>query len=55
VDRAGGGGESDSVRGLHADAALVQLAASIPATALFPVILLFLIHLQGAWRLPRWR
>jgi NitT/TauT family transport system permease protein len=26
---------------------LVQLAASIPATALFPVILLFLIHLQG--------
>ena len=26
---------------------LVQLAASIPATALFPVILLFLIHLRG--------
>lgn len=26
---------------------LVQLAASIPATALFPVILLFLIHLKG--------
>src|SRR4029077_15600535 len=26
---------------------LVQLAASIAATALFPVILLFLIHLRG--------
>jgi NitT/TauT family transport system permease protein len=26
---------------------LAQLAASIPATALFPVILLFLIHLRG--------
>jgi NitT/TauT family transport system permease protein len=26
---------------------LVQLAASIPATALFPVILLFVIHLRG--------
>jgi NitT/TauT family transport system permease protein len=26
---------------------LVQLAASIPATALFPIILLFLLHLRG--------
>jgi NitT/TauT family transport system permease protein len=26
---------------------LVQIAASIPATALFPVILLFLVHLRG--------
>jgi NitT/TauT family transport system permease protein len=30
---------------------MVQLAASIPATALFPVLLLLFVRLRGGWKL----
>ena len=47
VDHPGGSGDRVSPRFARLAQPLVQLAASIPATALFPVLLLVLIRLRG--------